>query len=391
MSLRRARSYSPRRHSGLLLAAALLAAALAGAGCQPAIEALPLDEITNQATGTPTPNPTILAVARMLTATAAAPTATIAPTATATRVVTATATTEVILEGSPKLPAPGDRPFALGSLALSVLASQQSEQVGRLKSQEGQTFLDLEILIENRGEQPVSYSPYYLRLDGPGELAYHPVVDALHPGLLSGTLWAGERVRGHVAFAIPQAGEEAPAGGFHLVFRPELADLPPGGALREAWIALPAGGVAGLPETGAADDPGGWPGGDLPGPGRRVEAGGVGLHVTEVAATDRVAFGRAGKDNRFVVLTVRIDNVTHPRLPYNPLYFRVKDQAGYEYLPTAGPPESSLQAGTLYPNQAVTGELIFEVPLADDRLVLSYLPTVLSEDYEEIRIELAVE
>jgi len=356
------------------------------------IQALPVEEITGRNTSTPTPNLTREAVARMLTETAAVPTPTPTSTVTPTRVVTATPTAEVILEGSQKRPAPAGQPFVLGHMSLRVLSSQWAERVGRLKAQEGQIFLDLEVLIENQGERPASYSAFFLRLAGPDGRIYQPAGSSLGPGLLSGTLRAGDWVRGHAAFALPAAAQDSP-GGFRLVFRPELADLPAGSTLREAWIELEAPQAAGTraPASAAPEVPAGWPGETLPGPGQRVDAAGVGLTVLDVSIKERVEFGKAAPGNQFVVLSVRINNLDRPRMPYNPLYFRVKDPAGYEYLPTAGSPETSLQAGTLYPGQSVTGQLIFEVPLSASRLVLSFLPTVLWEDYEEIRIEIAAE
>ncbi len=386
------RSLPPRSIWTRLLAGFLSVILATGAGCQPMLDALPLDEIAGQATGTPTPNLTRAAVARMLTETAAVPTPTSTPTVTLTRIVTATATTEVILEGSQKRPAPGGQPFVLGSMRLSVLNSQWAERVGRLKAQEGQIYLDMEVLLVNQGERPVSYTAFYLRLSGPDGRIYQPAGSALGPDLLSGTLRAGERVRGHVAFALPVAVMDSPPGSLRLVFRPELDDLPAGSGLREAWIALdappPAGTATAIPPT--PEIQAGWPGEALPGPGQAVEAAGIRLAVTDVAVRERVEFGKAPAGSQFVVLAVQIRNLDRTRLPYNPLYFRVKDAAGYEYLPTAGSPETSLQAGTLYPGQSVSGQLIFQVPLSANRLVLSLLPTVLWEEFEEIRIEIDV-
>jgi len=350
------------------------------------IQAIPIDEITGQATGTPTPNPTLLSVARMLTETAAAPTVTITPSPTPTRVTTATHTVEVVLEGSQKKPAPAGQPFTLGDIQISVLDIQLSDSAGRLKAQEDQTYLDVEILLSNLGQNPISYTPFYLSLASASGQRYQPAVDSLHPGLLSGSLRAGAQVRGHVAFAIPEPPAEITAGDFQLVFRPELTNLPPDSQLREAWMALPSPGNV----TEVSGDMPNWAEDGLPGPGERIEATGVRLKVTQVSVKNQVEFGKAEQGNQFVVLDVEIGNTDHPRLPYNSLYFRVKDGAGYEYMPTAGPAETSLQAGTLGPYQTVTGELIFEVPLSDKQLVLSFLPTVISENYEEIRIEITV-
>lgn len=177
MSLRFAQLCSWR--SGLLL---ILLVVTLLAGCQPLSDALPIEELTNQATSTPTPNPTLLAIARMLTQTAAAPTATVSPTVTATRFVPPTATVEVVLEGSQKRPVPAGKPFVLGTIAISVLGDQTTERAGRLKALEGQTFLDLEVLLENQGLNPVSYTPFYLRLAGPGGQTFQPAVEFFAPG-----------------------------------------------------------------------------------------------------------------------------------------------------------------------------------------------------------------
>ncbi|MBE0697922.1 MAG: DUF4352 domain-containing protein, partial [Anaerolineaceae bacterium] len=109
------------------------------------------------------------------------------------------------------------------------------------------------------------------------------------------------------------------------------------------------------------------------------------LTIEKVEVSSRLPARKAGKGQQFVTLTVKIENTAHDRVPYNPLYFRVKDVDGFEYLPVVGSPETSLQAGSLARGQMVHNIVIFEVPTTDYKLVVSYLPTVLTEEYAPIR------
>jgi hypothetical protein len=85
-------------------------------------------------------------------------------------------------------------------------------------------------------------------------------------------------------------------------------------------------------------------------------------------------------------LTVKIENTGRTRMPFNPLYFRVKDRDGYEYLPVIGSPETSLQAGSLARGRTVRNIIIFEVPENDLRLLVTYQPTVLFDQYQSFQL-----
>jgi hypothetical protein len=78
-------------------------------------------------------------------------------------------------------------------------------------------------------------------------------------------------------------------------------------------------------------------------------------------------------------------------MPYNPLYFRIKNAEGYEYLPGIGAPDTSLQAGSLAQGKSVRNIVIFEIPEKSIRVLLLYQPSLLFEDYPAIRFMLELQ
>jgi hypothetical protein len=76
-------------------------------------------------------------------------------------------------------------------------------------------------------------------------------------------------------------------------------------------------------------------------------------------------------------------------MPYNPLYFVVKDANGYEYSESMSSLDPSLKSGDLNKGDQARGHLAFEVPENATNLVLSYEPMVLFGNYQPIHITLA--
>jgi hypothetical protein len=327
---------------------------------------------------TPTPNPTLLAISRMLTETRAAPTTTSTLTPSPTLAVTPSLTVEIPVTGDRKLPAAGGTRFVTKEgTAVTILAVQRVKTLSRLKALEGSAYLDFEVLLENPASQVIPYNPLDFRLSTAAGSLLQPTVDALAPVLLSGDLQPGDWVRGHLAYAITE--DETPS---------MLRYLPAVGPTRsnaETWFDLKAvsdkaKGIA--PEIAGKQA---WPGKDLPQTGGRQEAKGIALTVEKVDVTNRLPIRKAENGMRFVTLAVKIENTGHTRAPYNSLYFRVKDADGFEYLPILGSPDTSLQAGSLGRGQMVRNIIIFEVPETDQVLLLTYLPTVIAEEYAPIR------
>lgn len=322
---------------------------------------------------TPTPNPTLRSISRMLTATRAAPTATIVPTITPTRAVTPSPTVEIPVSGSQKLPLEGGKRVELGGVAITLLAANRVQELERLTAEEDSAYFDMEVLLENLSGQPVEYTPLDFRLLSSTNELLQPAVDSLQPALLSGDLPAGEWVRGHLAFPIIES--ETPT---LLRYRPTQNGAERG----ETWFDLASlGSVSSEPQAMRA-----WPADEIPRADMRQEESGVGLTIEQVEISPRMPARKAKNGMRFVLLSVRIENINHTRMPYNPLYFRVKDRYGFEYLPMVGAPETSLQAGSLGRGQSVRNVVIFEVPETAQKLVVTYQPTVLMEEYLPIRV-----
>ena len=92
--------------------------------------------------------------------------------------------------------------------------------------------------------------------------------------------------------------------------------------------------------------------------------------------------------NIFVIAEVLIENTERTELPYNPLYFGIKDADGFQYQASFAAPEPSLQSGTLAQGDKVRGWIAFEVKDGAKGLTLSYEPLVLLGGYKPIRIYL---
>lgn len=126
----------------------------------------------------------------------------------------------------------------------------------------------------------------------------------------------------------------------------------------------------------------------LAGLGERVVSGGVALTVVSaerMGAIDR--FLKPSEGMEFVVIEAIVENVEREKAPYNTMYFKVKDQDGYEYNATIAP-DPSLKSGDLTQGDKARGKVAFEVKKGASGLVVSYEPLVLFGGYETIRVAL---
>ncbi len=354
-----------KRLSLLVKGGLLLGAVWLLAGCSSLIP------VTDGGNLTPTPNATLLSIAQMLTQTAAAPTITLTPFWTPT--VTPTQTPTPPIAGSEALPGRMGQPVERQGLALTVLKQQTLAQVGKLKPKDGQSYLDVEVILANHAEQALEYSPLLFQLQSNGQ-DIPPVNDAVAPRLLSGELEPGGWVRGHVAFAAPKE-----TGGYTLSY---AQNNPP-----SLWVDLsqPALSSASPPAKGSA-----IPEGKLPGVGQQEESSGVALTIHTVRTSQREGGVKVDKGQVFVVLDVSIENTNRAMEPFNVEYFKARDADGYEYLPTVIPSEELIQAGSLGRGKQVRGLVVFSIPEQAARLMVIYQPQVLSGDYKEIRLEVPV-
>lgn len=123
--------------------------------------------------------------------------------------------------------------------------------------------------------------------------------------------------------------------------------------------------------------------------GERVEMNGIALTVVKTEnKTELGQFSKAKAGNTFVVAEVLIENVSVDKVPYNPLYFKVKDGDGFEYTPEITGIDRALRSGDLAKGDKARGTVAFEVKETAKGLVLSYKPLVLFSSDEAIRVAL---
>jgi hypothetical protein len=123
--------------------------------------------------------------------------------------------------------------------------------------------------------------------------------------------------------------------------------------------------------------------------GESQEAGGIAVTVFDVYKAESIGIWTPDSGNVYLVIEVLIENVNRDdEAPYNPLYFSVKDNDGFESTSSISAPDPSLHSGTLPKGDKVRGFVAFEVKATANGFIVSYEPLVFFGDYEPIRINL---
>ena len=133
-----------------------------------------------------------------------------------------------------------------------------------------------------------------------------------------------------------------------------------------------------------------WPPAGAATTGSRFEQDGIALEIRGVSIVERMPQGRPPAGLRFVALDVEIRNTARVKTPFNPLYFRIKDAHGFEYISILGAPEESLQPGSLAEGQSVQGIVFFELPENLDAALVTYQPGALFEEYPQLRVAVTI-
>lgn len=228
------------------------------------------------------------------------------------------------MTGDRKLPgAIGERINGHGH-ALTVLSVTRTSAAGRLKPISGNEFMDVEVVLENTGEEPIPYNPFFFQLVGTDELVFQPAVDAAGTQLLDGILRPGEIARGHVAFEVPEGITDT----LLLHYLPVNNNGSP--ATGSVWVDLSKNSASTIQDPEPSR---GWPGEPLVELGIREEGSGVAVEVSNVRVETRIEGVVADKGNHLIVLDVAITKLTRDRAPYNSSYFRVKQRMGLSTCP----------------------------------------------------------
>jgi hypothetical protein len=123
--------------------------------------------------------------------------------------------------------------------------------------------------------------------------------------------------------------------------------------------------------------------------GKRIELGGMALTVLDASRWASVDTWTPDEGYTFLVIEVIIENTgKRDELPYNPLYFSIKDNEGFEYNTSFFSANPSLKSGTILKGDKVRGLVTFEIRSNSSGLVVTYEPMVIFGGYEPIRIEL---
>jgi hypothetical protein len=120
------------------------------------------------------------------------------------------------------------------------------------------------------------------------------------------------------------------------------------------------------------------------GVGDRVKLGDeeyISLEKAESGYTSDFAKPKAGNVN--VSFLVAFEGINPSGASYNPFYFKVKDDSGFEYNFNAFGKEPQLASSNdLQPGKISRGWITFEVPKAAKTLTLSYSPGFTGEPVE---------
>ena len=124
--------------------------------------------------------------------------------------------------------------------------------------------------------------------------------------------------------------------------------------------------------------------------GDKVEDNGYALTILYVYISEGDGFWNPEQGNVYLVIEVLIENISSEyEIPYNPLYFSVKDSLGYEFNGSLfGTPYPSLKSGVLLKGEKSRGFVAFEVPATSTTFTVTYEPVVIFGGYEPIKIYL---
>lgn len=149
-----------------------------------------------QSTATSTqPAATSTSVPPTATPRPAAPTATIAPTPTPRAIPSPTV-------APPTTGKVGDRTEGYGMALTVVTTSKTGEKLGFSQPKPDHIFLVAEVVIESIANDDASYNPLFFRVRDSDGFEYRAQAVGPEPGLRSGKMSRGEKVRGNVAFEV---------------------------------------------------------------------------------------------------------------------------------------------------------------------------------------------
>lgn len=107
----------------------------------------------------------------------------------------------------------------------------------------------------------------------------------------------------------------------------------------------------------------------------------ISVEKAETGFTSDFAKPAAGNVN--VSFLIAFEGINPAGASYNPFFFKIKDESGFEYNYSAFGKDPQLQSSNdLAPGKIARGWMTFEVPTASKTLTLSYTPGFIGEPVE---------
>lgn len=232
----------------------------------------------------------------------------------------------------------------------------------------GKKLIAVEVVISNLSGETLSVNPLNATLVDTEGFTYQTELGGVDDQISTLEINPGERVRGLIAFEVP---DNATAASIKYVVETF------GSKLLQASLLPPPGDHAAIAEAPST------PASALPGLGNAVEDQGYSLSATAVEdpATPGILY-QPREGYKLVAIEVVLGNVAGSEpLSVNPLYAYLVDDAGFVYAAELGGRDDQLATGELAVGEKVRGWVSFEVPDDATPASVKYSVGVFSGNY----------
>lgn len=256
-------------------------------------------------------------------------------------------------------------------VAVAAVAVEDPAAPGLLyTAEEGKRLVAVEVVICNLSDDNVSVNPLNATLVDSEGFTYQPDLGAYSGGQIPTVdlSHAGEKVRGWIAFQVPEASQLA-----SIKYSPGLFSS----AYVQASLLQPPAGY--VPDAQALSS---VPAEIAPKLGDVVEQ--FGYSLSAVSVEDPTTPGILYKPRqgyKLVAVEIVLGNVSAEKLNVNPLYSTLLDSEGYLYAPELGGRSGQLDAGELAAGEKAKGWVAFEIPESATPASLKVNTAILGKDY----------
>jgi hypothetical protein len=321
--------------------------------------------------GAPTESPKIHTATPAFVATTAAPaptsgvvTAQTAATSAATTAATIAATATTAPTASPVPQAFLGDVVEQGGYSISAIQVEDPATPGLMyQKQEGKRLVAVLLAVGNVSADPLSVNPFEVTLLDKDGFAYQTDLGSRDGQLQLVTLAVGQRVRGWVAYQIPQAA---------VVSKVRYSVGSSSSVVLEAGLDKAPAGHS--PTTGT---PRNAP--KLSKLGDVVEQGGYSISPSTLEDPAKTSqFYQKQMDTRLVAVEVVLANVSGAKISRNPLAFYIVDTDGFVYAAALGGRDGQLSLIDIGPSDKVKGWVAFEIPTKAALESIEFLPGMFS-------------